>query len=84
MKNNMEENKLLQLLEDYFEISKFPRCEKVIKQSLESYREEVRKDEREKILGKDMKFDGSEHIKHHTEDRCVDWCPKCKLKQLNK
>ena len=22
-------------------------------------------------------YDGSEHIKHHTENRCVDWCPKC-------
>ena len=31
------------------------------------------------IMEKDKpKYDGSEHIKHHTEDRCVDWCPKCK------
>ena len=27
------------------------------------------------------KYDGSEHIKHHTENRCVDWCPKCSLKK---
>jgi len=28
-------------------------------------------------LDKENKYDGSEHIKHHTENRCVDWCPKC-------
>jgi hypothetical protein len=33
------------------------------------------------IMGKEDKYDGSEHIKHHTEDRCVDWCPNCS-KQL--
>ena len=36
-------------------------------------------DRKIKELDKQPKYDGSEHIKHHTENRCVDWCPKCKL-----
>lgn len=38
-----------------------------------------------KELGvEEKKYDGSQHIQHHTKDRCVDWCPKCKKELINK